>query len=160
MTNMSRGMTMTVQEYAEKHNVSERTVYRWIKDGKINAEKFHNTWIVNDEEGDCPDNSVNCPERNVNQQDNGQIEFLNKQIEQLKSENEYLRKKLDSSLETIDNQSVEREKSQERSDTIIMQLTRQLENQNRMLEDMRTRSLWKRVKTALGFRKIQKVFSS
>lgn len=144
MTNMSRGMTMTVQEYAEKHNVSERTVYRWIKDGKINAEKFHNTWIVNDEEGDCP-------ERNVNQQDNGQIEFLNKQIEQLKSENEYLRKKLDSSLETIDNQSVEREKAQERSDTIIMQLTRQLETKQKQLSSLRERSLWRRFKVALGF---------
>lgn len=141
---------MTVQEYAEKNNVSERTVYRWIKDGKVNAEKFHNSWILH-EEGDLPDNSVNCPERIVNRQDNGQIEFLHKQIELLQSENEYLRKHLDQAQDTIDAQSLEREKAQERSDTITMQLTSQLENRNRMLEDLRERSLWVRVRTALGF---------
>lgn len=39
----------------------------------------------------------------------------------------------------------------ERSDTIIMKLTMQLEKQTLMLEDMRNRSLWRRFKGALGF---------
>jgi len=42
---------------------------------------------------------------------------------------------------------------QERSDTIIMQLTKQLEKQTLMLEDMRNRSLWFRLKAVLGFSK-------
>jgi hypothetical protein len=34
---------------------------------------------------------------------------------------------------------------------IIMQLTKQLEQQTLLIEDLRHRSLWSKVKTALGF---------
>ena len=40
--------------------------------------------------------------------------------------------------------------ARQRSDTIILQLTRQFEEQNKLIEDMRHRSLWSRVKTAFG----------
>jgi hypothetical protein len=40
--------------------------------------------------------------------------------------------------------------SRQRSDTIILQLTRQFEAQTKLIEDMRHRSLWARVKTAFG----------
>jgi len=41
--------------------------------------------------------------------------------------------------------------SRQRSDTIILQLTRQFDEQTKLLEDMRHRSLWSRVKTVFGF---------
>jgi hypothetical protein len=44
----------------------------------------------------------------------------------------------------------ERQKAQERSDTIIMQLTKQLEQQTLMLQDMRHRSIWRRLKAVFA----------
>jgi len=154
---------MTVTEYAALHKVSDRTVYRWIENGKISAEKRQGVWFITDflENNSSVDNGDNLDKKDGDISDNSdntvidllphKIQSYEIQIEQLQSENEYLRKHLDQAQETIDNQSLEREKAQERSDTIIMQLTRQLENQNRMLEDLRDRSLWGRVKMALGF---------
>lgn len=51
---------------------------------------------------------------------------------------------------------MERREAKERSDTIIMHLTKQLEEKTVMLEDMRSRSIWTRVKTALGFECMEK----
>ena len=58
-------------------------------------------------------------------------------LDQLKSENEYLRNKLDGADE-----------ARTRSDTIIMQLTQQLERTQLQLEDLReTKTLWQRVRS-------------
>jgi len=121
---------MTVGEYAKKYGISEHTVYRKIEKGEIAAEKCQGNWtiLVKDDLSEKKDNSV---------KDNEQDDQL---IEQLRDEIEYLREKLDQAQE-----------DRQRADTIIMQLTKQLEKQTLLLEDMRDRSLWKRVKTALGF---------
>lgn len=40
----------TLAEVAEKTRVSERTLRRYIKDGKIRALKFGNRWKISDHE--------------------------------------------------------------------------------------------------------------
>jgi predicted site-specific integrase-resolvase len=57
-----------------------------------------------------------------------------KLINQMQAEIEYLREELS--------------QARQRSDTIIMQLTKQLERQTLVLEDMRNRSFWRRIKMA------------
>jgi len=121
---------MTVGEYAKKYGISEHTVYRKIEKGEIHGEKCQGNWtiIVKDDDNDSLDNSI---------KDNGQDDRL---IEQLRDEIEYLREKLDQAQE-----------DRQRADTIILQLTKQLEQQTLMLEDLRNRSLWTRLKAAFGF---------
>ncbi len=121
---------MTVQEFAQKHGVSQRTVYRWIESGKVHGIKIDDTWKIDDNVDMTNDMNI--------------VSVLRQQIEQLQSENEYLRNKLDQSQD-------EAHEDRLRTDTIIMQLTKQLEQQTLLIEDMRHRSLWTRVKTALGF---------
>jgi len=81
-----------------------------------------------------------------------------KLIEQLQSEDEYLRQELSKANQTIteDRQALSEmqqrhDEAQRQSNMIVMQLTKQLEQQTLLLEDMRGKSLWKRFKAALGF---------
>jgi excisionase family DNA binding protein len=39
---------MTVQEYAQKRNISERTVYRLIERGEIGGQKVNGKWTLVD----------------------------------------------------------------------------------------------------------------
>lgn len=117
---------MTVREYMEQHGVARRTVYRWINEGKIKAVKKDNDrWDII--ETNCSNNY-------------DIVQLLQDQIEQLRNENKYLHDKLDQAQD-----------DRQRSDTIIMQLTKQLEHKQLMLEDMQNRSWWRRVKMAFGF---------
>jgi len=45
--------------------------------------------------------------------------------------------------------------AQQQSNMIIMQLTKQLEKQTLLLEDIKDRSIWRRVKTACALKKTQ-----
>ena len=116
---------MTVQEYAESHGVTPRTVYRWIEEGQIKAKKVGNMWQVISQEMDST-----CQ--------------LEKTIERQENEIEYLRNELSQANQTIS-------EMQQRHDMIVMSFTKQLEQQTLMLEDLRHRSLWFRVKTVFGF---------
>ena len=114
---------ITIKEYAQQKDVTERTVYRWVKNNDIEVKRVKGILHVKiDDEGTDTDEliltlrSENC--------------HLREQIE-------YLQHRLGQAQETINDM-------QKRSDTIILQLTRQLENQTLMLEDMRNRSLWRR----------------
>ncbi len=77
------------------------------------------------------------------------LKDLKRQIERLEVQNEELLHELQ--------ESRQREYGAcQRADTIILSLTRQFEEQNKLLEDMRQpreagRSLWSRVKTAFRF---------
>lgn len=120
----------TVKEYAKEQGISPKTVYRWLKNNDIEGKKIKGIWRVK-----VGNNSTNNSEL---------ILTLKSENENLRNQIEKLQDRLQQAQDTIDSM-------QERSDTIIMQLTRQLENQNHMLEDMRNRSLWTRVKAAFSF---------
>ena len=85
-----------------------------------------------------------------------QLAVAKKQIEIVEKENSYLKERLsqaevarqrnDAIIQQMQHDSAE---AQQRSDTIILQLTRQFEQQTLLLEDMRNRSFWRRIKVAL-----------
>jgi len=123
---------MTVNEFMKKHGVSRRTVYNWIKSDEIEAKKERGKWHISDD--------TDVPLDDTDAKQDGKDEL----IEQLRSENEYLREELSQTNGTIADM-------QQRHDTIVMSLSNQVDRQQKMLEDMRNRSLWFRVRTALGF---------
>jgi transposase-like protein len=120
---------LSVPEYARQMGVNASTIYRWIRQEKIDTEKISGVLhvILNSEEIDL---------QNANSQE-VIIAQMRSEIEYLREENRQLRDELS--------------ESRQRSDTIILQLTRQFEEQTRLIEDMRHRSMWSRVKTAFGF---------
>lgn len=167
---------MTVTEYAALHKVSDRTVYRWIENGKISAEKRQGVWFILDENennssadnGDNLDKKDNNIDKDGDISDNGdnpvidllqhKIQSYEIQIEQLKSENGYLRQELTQASETIaetqkrsDDAQKRYDEAQQRHDTIVMSISNQLAEERKKLEDMRSRKLWRRIKTAFSF---------
>lgn len=102
---------MTVQEYADKHGISPRTVYRWIEEGEVKAKKVGNMW------------QVISPERDS-------VCQLEQTIERQENEIEYLRAELSQANQTLAD-------IQQRHDIIVMSFTQQLKQQNLLLEDMR-----------------------
>ena len=60
-----------------------------------------------------------------------------------------MRQKVDESEQARQQMQADSAESQQRSDTIILQLTRQVEQKTLALEDMRDRSLWRRIKMAV-----------
>ena len=130
---------MPLEEAAQYLNVSERTLRRRIQSGKITANKIKGKWIV---DINLDDNTEKTATR---QQDadlsgqNGTNADLAELVSQLKSENEHLRGTNQQLLSSMD-------EARTRSDTIIMQLTTQLEGQTKQIEDLtRPRSLWQRL---------------
>jgi len=128
---------LKVPEFAKIKNVHERTVYRWIKTGDINARTIDGVLHV-----ELDDNSNN---------DSDIVARLKSENSHLRYQVESLQRYLEKAQKAIDTMSEERQKVQEQSNMIIMQLTKQLEQQTLMIEDMRHRSLWQRLKAALGF---------
>lgn len=118
---------LTVQEYASQMKIDKSTVYRHIKTGKLQTEKVDGTLYV----------FADALQLDA---ETSQVPFTKFLVE----ENEWLKKR----VETLEEELNE---SRQRSDTIILQLTRQFEEQTKLLEDMRRRSLWSRVKATFGF---------
>jgi hypothetical protein len=134
---------ITVLEYANIKGVSKQAVQQQISKGKLKAEKIDGQWFINEVPSVVTNPSTNQQANlGTNQQastNNQKVSADNQKelLDQLKSENEYLRNKLDGADE-----------ARTRSDTIIMQLTQQLERTQMQLEDLReTKTLWQRVRS-------------
>jgi len=134
--------TLTVLEYAQEIGVAPATVYRRIDRGELQAicEDGVKKIVVPDEKH--RDTSAIQHENLVLQEE--YLKDLKRQIERLEVQNEALLHELQESRQREDG-------ARQRADTIILSLTRQFEEQNKLLEDMRQRSLWSRVKTAFRF---------
>jgi hypothetical protein len=117
---------LTIQEYMRKAGISQATVYRHIKTGKLKAEKVNGVLHI------------------IIRDDNNENQFDNGLLEQLRKENEYLRQHLGQAMETIQQMQKDSESAKQRSDTIILQLTRELENQQKLLE-YHQEPFWKRI---------------
>ena len=127
---------ITVLEYAKRKGVSKQAVQQQINKGKLEAEKIEGQWFINEEP--TVDANLGTGQQaglGANQQA-GLGANQQGLLDQLRSENEYLRNKLDDS-----------DGARVRSDTIIMQLTQQLERTQLQLDSLReTTTLWQRVK--------------
>ena len=137
---------LTVAELSSELGISERAVRKQIEEGKWTAKKRGNKWLIDTEESSV-DGTIKVNELRA-EVDKMQAVLLERDnlIDQLKTENEHLQTRLDEVLQ-------ESAHSRERSDTIIMKLTTQLEQHQLMLEDMRQRQpMWQKVKSWFGFR--------
>jgi hypothetical protein len=126
---------VTVQEDAQIKGVTDRTVYRWIKSGDIEVQELNGRLHLKVDYDS--DDTIDTKSDNENQMS---------EIQYLKDNIEYLQNQLSQALQTIDTMQEDRQ----RSDTIIMQLTKQLEQQTLLLEDLRQRSIWKRIKAVFA----------
>jgi len=124
------GDVMTIQEACQRLGKSESTVRRMIRDGRLTSSKKDGIY-------DIAENSINDQRLVVNDQLNDQRPVVNDQlsnelVKQLQDENRYLKERIE-----------ELESSRERADMISIQLTRQLEQSQRMLE-ARKEPFWRR----------------
>ena len=106
---------MTIHEVCQRLGKSESTIRRWIRSGKLTARKVDGINQIPDGEVEVLLSAMS-DDRSVTEEMTGQEEL----IAQLRSEVEYLRQEL--------------KDTKERSDTIILNLTRQLEQSQRLLE--------------------------
>ena len=121
---------MPLEEAAQYLNISERTLRRRIQSGKITANKIKGKWIV---DINLDDNT----EKTATRQQDADLAEL---VSQLKSENEHLRGTNQQLLSSMD-------EARTRSDTIIMQLSQQIDRQQLQLEDIRrNRSIFARIR--------------
>lgn len=116
-----------VYDYATRMGTAVSTVYRHIKAGKLETEEIDSvTYVLVDEE---ELNSIETPF--------DVIPELKERIEQQQTEIEFLRNELSEARQIIQQMQEGSESAKERSDTIILQLTQQLDNQTKLIEDLR-----------------------
>lgn len=112
---MKAGDAMTIQEVCQRLGKSESTIRRWIRSRKLTATKVEGINQIPESEVQALLSDM-ATDRSMTGELTGQDEL----IAELRAEVEYLRQELTD--------------TKERSDTIILNLTRQLENQQRLLE--------------------------
>ena len=173
--------TLTVLEYAQKIEVAPVTVYRRIDRGEIQAiveDGIKKVVVPDDFESNSREvlnrhtgrSEIQCNSPEIQSETHDkhlvfQVEYideLKRQIERLEAQNSELLRELQASREreyqarqradqTIQQMEQNSAEAQQRSDTIILSLTRQFEEQTKLREDMHHRSLWSRVKATFGF---------
>lgn len=128
----------TVEEAAQILDVDKSTIYRRVKAGTLSEKRINGIKhvLLEVEKGDLQRFAIPC-------------ESLH--YKKLLEEKEALRKTLEKQVEDLKERLLDANDARERSDTIILQLTRQIEKQTLMLEDMRDQSFWKRIKATFGF---------
>ena len=123
---------LTINEYSQQFKVSPNTIRRHINNKKLEAEKIDGKWLIlvtQEINQDVTQTNDIVTQKLLDEKDK-HIEILNKQIHNLQQ-------LLDDANE-----------ARTRSDTIIMQLTQQLERTQMQLEDLReTKTLWQRVRS-------------
>ena len=138
--------------------ISEAAIRKRIKTGKLHAIKEGHTWKIS--AADIEDNRTE-PFTNPSNSRNTKLETENANLKHellnFKNQNSNLLDDLRKALESTKIQSEKHEteitylrsdEASTRSDTIIMQLTQQLECTQMQLEDLReTKTLWKRVRS-------------
>ena len=135
ITNMKTKKYLSTKEAAELLGVDPRTILHRIQRNEINAHKSGKTWkieydSIKDQEEPVSETSEHFSDTSETfRKDNDNAEL----IEHLKSEVTFLREELQT--------------TKERSDTIIMQLSQQIDRQQLQLEDMRrNRSIFARIR--------------
>lgn len=114
---------ITTAEAAELLKVSRRYVTELAKAGKLKAKREGKNWLIHSTLSAGSSEAEEVPQRiseEAYRKLEEQVELLKEQIQQKDKQ--------------IDSLQKQHEESSERSDTIILQLTRQLEQSQRLLE--------------------------
>jgi hypothetical protein len=109
---------VTVREYADMMDIGVTTVYRYIKGGKLETEKLDGVSLVVIDE-----NHTEMP------QDDKENPF-HRENHRLQDENQWLR-------EQVSNLTAQLQDSSHRHDTIVLQMTQQLDKAHLQIEDLR-----------------------
>ena len=124
---------LTINEYSQQFKVSPNTIRRHINNKKLEAEKIDGKWLIKITQEITQEVNQEITQE-VNQK---LLDEKDKHIEILNKQTHNLQQLLDDANE-----------ARTRSDTIIMQLTQQLERTQLQLEDLReTKTLWQRVRS-------------
>ena len=128
---------LTINEYSQQFKVSPNTIRRHINNKKLEAEKIDGKWLIKVTQEITQEVTQEITQE-VNQEVNQKLlDEKDKHIEILNQQTHNLQQLLDDANE-----------ARTRSDTIIMQLTQQLERTQLQLEDLReTKTLWQRVRS-------------
>lgn len=118
---MQQQESHTVREYAELNNVNRATVYKWLQDGKITAHKVDGKLHIF-----ADDAAWKATPAAQAEADATVIETLQ---EQLKAKDEH--------IEALLQQVAEMQQSQQQQNAIMMQMTRNTERTQLLLEDHR-----------------------
>lgn len=141
---------MTIKDSADLLGMSERTLRRHISEDKIESklEDGRRLVYVNEEDIDTDDD---MPVEAIVEHKDALLAEKESMIEQLKSEVEHLRQTSVETHRQLSESQRQLEEANTRGDTIILQLTQQLDRANLQIEDMRVKtSLWKRILTRWG----------
>jgi len=127
--------TYTIQQYAAYKNVSVNTIRNWIKQKKVNATKKDNQWFIT------------CTNADTNYGTNyGTNTSTNASTNDNKNYIELLQEK-DKQIKFLKSQLEESNQARQRADTILMQLSQQIDRQQLQIEDMRrNRSIFARIR--------------
>ena len=132
---------LTMADAASVLGISVRTLHRRLAAGVFETKTDNGRKYVLVPE-DCQ--YVEDGRQNDNLADNALIEHLKETIKEKDKQIERLQKTLDDALQESAN-------SRERSDTLFLRLTQQMEEQKLLIEDMRQRNgMWQRIKARLG----------
>lgn len=128
----------SVRQACEVLKIPKSTLYRRIKQGKIQSKKDEN-------------NNTLCLIEFPNETDQVPYETTESTqlMRQLREENEFLHQELDARKQEVSAFQKELAESRERSDTIIMQLTRQLGDVQKALEYHKS-PWWRRLRLGKG----------
>jgi excisionase family DNA binding protein len=118
---------MTIQEAAHRLNKSDLTIRRWIKSGKLTATMINNKWDITESALNNISEDLSDDISSVNHNNAVDKVHLLEEIRFLRKENEQLHQQIEEKDRIL-------EDSRQRQDMIIMQLSRQLDNQLKLLE--------------------------
>lgn len=121
---------MDIKEAAERLGKSEKTIRRWIGTGRLSARKVKGKYEIDNLEV----LDVQTSKIKMSNMSNELITELKSQISELRHREEVWNSERQKLLNEIMESRQQIEESRQRSDTIIMQLTRQLEQSQRLLE--------------------------
>ena len=124
---------LTINEYSQQFKVSPNTIRRHINNKKLEAEKIDGKWLIKVNQEITQEVTQEITQEITQKL----LDEKDKHIENLNQQTHNLQQLLDDANE-----------ARTRSDTIIMQLTQQLERTQLQLEDLReTKTLWQRVRS-------------
>jgi excisionase family DNA binding protein len=126
---------MTIQEAAQCIGKSEATIRRWIKQGKLESTLTNGKY-------DIPEAALDAYTESTERLDNAYAdEEADQETDQLHRQNEELLKQLSSQQERIskleeqlENERTRYDGAAERHDMVVMQMTKQMGDQQKMLE--------------------------
>lgn len=129
---------ITVKEAAESLKCSTRYVRNRAASGKLRAKKEGNVWLIHSSLSTPSESDMES--KGTDKESSAESE----RITALSTENQWLKERIETQEKELSELRKELSESGNRHDTIVMQLTRQLEQSQRMLESKRS-SLFRRL---------------